>query len=401
MDYQIGNGPVINYWTFREKYEGQYYSANVDLSPLAGSDVKFILSVLSSGSASGDRVLWSNPIIARAGSTPPPPPPPPSTNKFDFGTATSALASGYTRVTEATSFSTGGFGWISTTGLESRDRSGPADDIKRDFVMHSSAARTFKVALSNGEYAITLTMGDNDFAHDNMVVKANGTTKLSDVDAAQGAFVVNTFNASVSNGNLELEFSDAGGSDPTWLVNGLTIAATSSQPPAACDRAEFVSDVTVPDGTTFAPGATFNKTWRLKNVGTCTWSTSYSLVFDTGEKMGGSDSVSLPKSVAPGQTVDVTVGLKAPTSAGTYRGYWKFANANGVRFGIAADGTKSWWVEIKTSAPRRRPVHPAHRPPLWRAPPTTSQPMRVRLCGLLTPDNCPALEQMAIGEALS
>ena len=107
LDYQIGNGPVINYWTFREKYEGQYYNANVDLSPLAGKDVKFILTVLSSGSASGDRALWSNPIIARAGSTPPPPPPP-SSNKFDFGTATSALASGYTRVTETTSFTPAG-----------------------------------------------------------------------------------------------------------------------------------------------------------------------------------------------------------------------------------------------------------------------------------------------------
>ncbi len=224
--------------------------------------------------------------------------------------------------------------------------------------MHSSAARIFKTALTNGEYAVTLTMGDNDFAHDNMVVKANGVTKLSDVDAAQGAFVVNTFNVSVSNGNLEVEFSDAGGSDPTWVVNGLTIAPTSSQPPASCDRAQFVSDVTVPDGTTFAPGATFNKTWRMKNVGTCTWSTSYTLVFDTGEKMGGPDSVNLPKSVAPGQTVDVTVSLKAPNSAGTFRGYWKFANASGVRFGIGVDGSKSWWVEIKTSGPTATPGTP-------------------------------------------
>jgi len=184
----------------------------------------------------------------------------------------------------------GAFGWTSTTGLESRDRSGPADDLKRDFVMHSSAARTFKTALSNGQYAVTLTMGDNDYAHDNMVVKANGSTKLADVDTAQGAFAVNTFNVTVSNGNLEIEFSDAGGSDPTWVVNGLTIAPASTPPPAGCDRAQFISDVTVPDGTTFAPGAAFNKTWRLKNVGTCTWTTSYSLVFDSGEKMGGPDS---------------------------------------------------------------------------------------------------------------
>ena len=43
-------------------------------------------------------------------------------------------------------------------------------------------------------------------------------------------------------------------------------------PTATCDLAQFVRDVTVPDGTTFLPGATFTKTWRLKNAGTCTWS---------------------------------------------------------------------------------------------------------------------------------
>jgi len=104
-----------------------------------------------------------------------------------------------------------------------------------------------------------------------MVVKANGATKLADVDTAQGAFVTSTFNVTVTNGSLEVEFSDAGGSDPTWIVNHMTVAPATQPPPAGCDRAQFISDVTVPDGTTFAPGATFTKTWRLKNSGTCTW----------------------------------------------------------------------------------------------------------------------------------
>jgi hypothetical protein len=62
----------------------------------------------------------------------------------------------------------------------------------------------------------------------------------------------------------------------------------------------------VPDGTSFAPGIGFSKTWRLKNIGTCTW-TNYSLIFDSGEKMGGPDSALIPTSVAPGQTVDITI----------------------------------------------------------------------------------------------
>ena len=89
--------------------------------------------------------------------------------------------------------------------------------------MQSSAARTFKVDLPNGNYSVSVTMGDNDFAHDNMVVKANGATTLADVDNAQGAFTVNAFTVTVGSGSLALEFSDGGGTDPTWIVNAVSI----------------------------------------------------------------------------------------------------------------------------------------------------------------------------------
>jgi len=128
-----------------------------------------------------------------------------------------------------------------------------------------------------------------------------------------------------------------------------TPTLTATPAPSGCDRAQFIADVTIPDGTVMAPGQSFTKTWRLKNVGTCTWTTSYQLIFDSGEKMGGPDSAAFTKSVAPGQTIDISVNLVAPATAGTYRGYWKFKNASGVPFGIGTSGTKSWWVEIKVS----------------------------------------------------
>lgn len=119
-----------------------------------------------------------------------------------------------------------------------------------------------------------------------------------------------------------------------------------------CDAAQFVADVSIPDGTNLAPGTTFSKTWRVKNVGACTWSTSYSAVFTSGEKMGAPAAVNLTKSVAPGQTVDITVQLTAPSNPGTFRGYWKLRNASGVIFGIGAKANDPFWVEIKvTSSP--------------------------------------------------
>jgi hypothetical protein len=211
LNYQIGTGPVKTFWTFREKYEGWTYNVNLDLSSLANQDVKFILVVNAYGSPTGDRALWVNPVIARAGGSPPPPPP-------------------------------------------------------------------------------TVT-----------------------------------------------------GTPPT-----ATPTKTGTVQPNACDRAQFVADVTIPDGTGLAPGIGFNKTWRLKNIGTCTW-TNYSLIFDSGEKMGGNDSYLISNTVAPGQTVDITIPLTSPTTAGTYRGYWKLRNNTGIPFGIGTGGTKSFWVEIKVT----------------------------------------------------
>jgi len=123
-----------------------------------------------------------------------------------------------------------------------------------------------------------------------------------------------------------------------------TQAPSTSGPPTGtapvCDAAQFVSHVTVPDGTTFSPGATFRKTWRLKNIGTCTWTTSYALVFDSGEQFGAPDRIGFPTNVAPGQTVDISLDMTAPDWVGNYVGYWKMQNANGEDFGPGTATTK-------------------------------------------------------------
>lgn len=116
-----------------------------------------------------------------------------------------------------------------------------------------------------------------------------------------------------------------------------------------CDRIKFVSDVTIPDGTSLNPGVAFTKTWRIKNAGTCTWTPGYSLVFQSGDQMSGPDSVSLPRKVAPGQTIDISVSLVAPGSAGTYRGAWQMRNANGRLFGTGSATDSSIWVQIKVN----------------------------------------------------
>lgn len=127
--------------------------------------------------------------------------------------------------------------------------------------------------------------------------------------------------------------------------------------PIPCDRGSFVKDVTFDDTDGIDEvnvGTQFVKTWRLKNNGSCTWNSGYALVFDHGDAMlpSGSSAFQLTTgTVAPGETIDVSVTLKAPDAPGTYQGYWKLRNSAGVVFGIGADTKSSFWVKVKVINP--------------------------------------------------
>jgi hypothetical protein len=228
LDYEIG-GVIKTYWTFRERFEGLSYTAKINLAPLAGKDVTFILFVSAYGSPAGDRALWGNPVILRRGIVPPP---------------------------------------------------------------------------------VTVT-----------------------------------------------------GTPPTVTPTKTPGPVTVTVPPSACDKAQFIADVNIPDGTTLQPGAQFTKTWDLKNIGTCTWKKdTYQLVFFGGEQMGGQSPQVFKEDVPVGKTVRVSVNLTAPSAAGSYRGYWMFKNAGGASFGIGVQANKPWWVDIKVSGPTVTPGGPTAVP---------------------------------------
>lgn len=141
----------------------------------------------------------------------------------------------------------------------------------------------------------------------------------------------------------------------------ITLAVSTNTQPVAtntqtCDLAQFIKDVNIPDGTEFEPNQTFTKTWRLRNIGTCTWS-GYSLVFDSGEAMGGPASTPIG-SVPPGQEVDLSVNLKSPGSDGSYTGYWRIKNSAGVPIPVTGGyQSKSFFVEIKVKSPAPTPTN--------------------------------------------
>ncbi len=119
-----------------------------------------------------------------------------------------------------------------------------------------------------------------------------------------------------------------------------------------CDNSVYISDVTIPDGTTVTPGQTFTKTWKVSNTGTCAWTAAYQIIFLYGDIMGGK-ATAIGKIVNPGESADVSVVLTAPSTAGNITGTWRLANANAQPFGTALT------VVIKTGAVSATPTKTA------------------------------------------
>jgi uncharacterized protein YkwD len=115
--------------------------------------------------------------------------------------------------------------------------------------------------------------------------------------------------------------------------------------PDCTDSAAFIVDVTVPDNTQMPLGETFNKIWRIKNTGTCTWTSAYTLHFKKGDQMDSADSMELPGETSPGASLDISVSLEAPNAGGIYRGDFVIQNPAGQVMPI--DKETTLWVIIQ------------------------------------------------------
>ncbi len=153
-----------------------------------------------------------------------------------------------------------------------------------------------------------------------------------------------------------------------------TAVPTAAPQPTLCTyNAAFVADVTVPDGTSFFPNQAFNKTWRMKNTGTCAWTAQVQFVYVSGEAMTATKAIAAPNT-PPGSTADFTVAMTAPAAPGHYRGIWQLRDGRGALFGAWDD------VVINVVSPAPPPqaviISPANGFTL-----TAGQPVRVTFQG--------------------
>lgn len=138
-------------------------------------------------------------------------------------------------------------------------------------------------------------------------------------------------------------------------IAGFTQIASSPVAPSgtqqalgdACNNSAFEEDVTISDGSVIAGGADFQKIWKIRNTGSCTWDEGYSLVY-----IGGSDPNLDPYNfefkssndfVAGGEAINIAINLTAPCAVGKYEGHWRMRNDQGFYFGTIL----SVYVEVK------------------------------------------------------
>jgi hypothetical protein len=120
---------------------------------------------------------------------------------------------------------------------------------------------------------------------------------------------------------------------------------------ALCDKYSWdpeTVDVNVPDNTVVSPGQEFIKTWKIKNIGTCTWGEGYELVFSYSS-LPNDDALNgvaqpLTAAIAPQQEVDVSVQFTAPDLPGTYFSVWTMRNAKDISF--LGNDNKALYVQV-------------------------------------------------------
>lgn len=150
----------------------------------------------------------------------------PLVTSYDFGTGDSPLESGYTRITPSSN------NWTISTNLEGRLREAGSNIINRDFIF-SKNSRTFEHTTENGVYDVIVTFGDNDYARTGQAIKAEGKQVISSVNTAKAQFQDATFQTSVNDGNLSLQFS---ATDGVWCVTRVVITQVSKSKGSSSKR---------------------------------------------------------------------------------------------------------------------------------------------------------------------
>lgn len=181
---------------------------------------------------------------------------------------------------------------------------------------------------------------------------------LSTIAANQAVFAAQTQTAEVS----PTDSPTASPTDKATQAAATQIAATSSPTPTsitlptltaapiACNAAQFVSDLSIQDGSLFQAKESFVKTWRIKNIGSCIWEDGYAIRFSDGTNLATKNEYDLPAVVRPGDSIDISINMAAPNSVGTFESNWMLVSKDGKRFGVGLASSNPIYLSIQVIA---------------------------------------------------
>ena len=94
----------------------------------------------------------------------------------------------------------------------------------------------------------------------------------------------------------------------------------------------FIEDITIPDNSFIAFGASIDKQWLVENNGTCNWNSAYRLRHIDGAVLGAPEEIALFPAHAGTQTT-LQITFTAPFEEGLYESAWQAFDPNGLAFG--------------------------------------------------------------------
>ncbi len=119
---------------------------------------------------------------------------------------------------------------------------------------------------------------------------------------------------------------------PTFLFILPTFTRTSTPITPTTDYACQLTAQSPANKTTMAPKQEFQADWTVKNTGINRWDANgVDFVYLSGDKLSKLMGADLPKSIATGESISLTISMTAPKASGTYKTVWTL-QANKTQF---------------------------------------------------------------------
>ncbi len=119
---------------------------------------------------------------------------------------------------------------------------------------------------------------------------------------------------------------------PTATPLSIRPTPQASPTPSCTNDLRFLDDLTVPDGSVFAPGEPIDKRWQVRNSGTCNWDVRYRLRHLQGDTLGAAGDQALYPARAGAEAV-IRILFTAPETPGEYFSAWQAVDPQGEPFG--------------------------------------------------------------------